>query len=239
MRYTRYDLKRRKNSNVFFIALVIGILALAFISGSIISNMFIKDIDYKSENTTPNKVDNKNVVEKNKNTTEENLKSENTFVAIQCGVFINKDNAIALKEKLSPIGTTFIIEEDNKSRVIMGIYTEENSELILKKLSERKIDSSKIKLKVNSEEVCNTQINEIIGAYLQVNSKFSDDKVKSVQTKQLKEWTSSLKEIDKTSINYAILQSLKEEVKILPDQITKSHLENINLQLFGKIKELK
>ncbi len=224
MRYTRYDLKKRKKNNVFFIVLIVGILTLAFISGSIISNVFIKSTDYKV---------------KNNESTKENLKPQNNYVALQCGVFANKDNAKELKKKLSLIGTTFIVEEDNKSRVIMGIYTEESSELILKKLIENKIESSKLKLKINNEELCDNQITEILGAYIQINNRFFDDKVKSVQTKQLKSWTSSLKEVEKNSINYEVLQSLKQEIKVLPDQITKENLENINFQLFNKIKEIK
>lgn len=224
MRYTRYDLKKRKKNNVFFIILIVGILTLAFISGSIISNVFIKSTDYKVENNESIK---------------ENLKPQNNYVALQCGVFANKDNAKELKKKLSLIGTTFIVEEDNKSRVIMGIYTEESSELILKKMIENKIEYSKLKLKINNEELCDNQITEILGAYIQINNRFFDDKVKSVQTKQLKSWTSSLKEVEKNSINYEVLQNLKQEIKVLPDQISKENLENINFQLFNKIKEIK
>lgn len=239
MRYTRYDLKKRKNNNVFFIILVIGILALAFISGSIISNLFIKDIDYKAENTTPSTESTEEEVKENKETTKESLKLDHTFVAIQCGVFSNKDNAESVKEKVSSIGTTFILEEDNKNRVIMGIYTEENSELILKKLTDNKIDFSKINLKIDNKDACDTQITEILDAYLQINNKFLDNKVKSVQTKQLKEWVSSLKDVDKASINYIVLKDIKEKTNGLPDQITKVDLEGINLQLFNTIKELK
>lgn len=239
MRYTRYDLKRRKKSNVFFMILVIGILALAFISGSIISNLFIKDIEYKVENVTPSETNNEKEAKENENITKESLKLEHTFVAIQCGVFANKDNAKSVKEKVSSIGTTFIVEEENKNRVIMGIYTEENTELILKKLSENKIDFSKISIKIDSKDSCDTQITEVLDAYLQINNKFLDNKVKSIQTKQLKEWISTLKDVNKDSKNYIVLENLKKETKQLPEQITKSDLEEINLRLFSKIKELK
>ena len=50
MGYTRYDLKK-KNKNIFmFIFLTCGILILAFISGSIISNLFIKDMTHHMRN---------------------------------------------------------------------------------------------------------------------------------------------------------------------------------------------
>nr|WP_307905781.1 hypothetical protein [Clostridium botulinum] len=44
MKYTRYDLKKnnRKNNGLFFIVLICVILILAFLSGTMISNLFIK-----------------------------------------------------------------------------------------------------------------------------------------------------------------------------------------------------
>lgn len=239
MRYTRYDLKKRNKNNIIFLLLTIGILILAFISGSIISNMFIKNIEYNTENVVPEGESNNSKVEKNGESNKESGNLKNTFYAIQCGVFTNKDNAKALKEKIASMGTSFIIEEENKSRVIMGVYEETNLDSVLKRLSDNKIDFSKITLKIENTDYCNTQIAEIINAYMQINNKFLDEKVKSVQSKGLKEWTSTLKEVEKDSINYKALESMKGKIKDLPEQITKSDLESINLSLFNIIKELK
>jgi t-SNARE complex subunit (syntaxin) len=39
MKYTRYDLKKKNNNFMFFIIVIVTILILAFISGTILSNI--------------------------------------------------------------------------------------------------------------------------------------------------------------------------------------------------------
>jgi hypothetical protein len=56
---------------------------------------------------------------------------------------------------------------------------------------------SRKNFKPELKDSCDVQICEIIDANLQIIHKLYDDKVKSVQTKQIKEWAANLKEVDK------------------------------------------
>lgn len=227
MGYTRYDLKKKNKNNFIFVFLICGILVLAFISGSIISKVFIKDINKGDSNTT--KVPQQIV---------QPILGKN-FIVIQCGVFSSKDNAEKVKASLYSMGSPFIVNEDGKNKVILGIYIESEAENVIKKLKDSGIEFSKVSFKYDLNNPCNLQIGEMIDAQLQITGKLSDSKVKSVQTKQLKEWSDSLNEIDKSEKNYNILKELKEYIKSLPDEVSKDKLEEYNIYLYKKLKELK
>lgn len=227
MGYTRYDLKKKNKNNFIFVFLICGILVLAFISGSIISKVFIKDINKDDSSTT--KVPQQIV---------QPILGKN-FIVIQCGVFSSKDNAEKVKASLYSMGSPFIVNEDGKNKVILGIYIENEAENVIKKLKDSGIEFSKVSFKYDLNNPCNLQIGEMIDAQLQITGKLSDSKVKSVQTKQLKEWSDSLNEIDKSEKNYNILEELKEYIKSLPDEVSKDKLEEYNIYLYKKLKELK
>lgn len=226
MGYTRYDLRRKKKHNYSYIILICGVLVLAFISGSIISKLFIKDINSEESNSLKNQ---NNIVQP---------VGEKSFIAIQGGVFANKENAEKLKISLSVYGNPFIVSENGKNRVILGIYTEKESEEIINKLKGNNIEFSKISFKYDLSNPCNLQIAETIDAQLQIIEKLSEDNVKSVQTKQLKKWCNDLKSVDENEANYNTLIDLKEHIKKLPDEITKDSLEEYNIYLYKKLKEV-
>lgn len=240
MRYTRYDLKRKKSKSTFFVLLILGILVLAFISGSIISNLFIKDIG--NDSSGKNNIKNNDQIKINPSNKEDNkqsIKDIKGFVVIQCGVFTNKSNAETLKNKLISFGNPFIVDEEGKSKVILGIYSDSEAEQVIKKLEDSKTEFSKWNLSIDYNNLCNAQIAEIIDARLQIIHKLTEDKVKSVQTKQIKEWSTTLKDIDKSSTNYDVFKNLQEDIKKLPEQITKEGVEDNNIYLYKKISELK
>lgn len=238
MKYTRLDLKKKNKNNPFFILVLLGILALAFVSGTAISKLFINN----SNQVVAEKSLSKDTEDKLPLKTTEQInefKEINEFVIIQCGVFTSKENAEALKNKLEPIKEPFIIQEENKSRVILGIFSKENLDLIIKKLTENKVEFSKINIKIDDRDLCNIQIAEIIDARLQIINKFDEGKVKSVQTKQIKEWAASLKELNKDSENYNIFKSLIEDTKNLPEQINEEDLKEQNLYIYKNLIEFK
>ncbi|KOA20166.1 sporulation related domain protein [Clostridium homopropionicum DSM 5847] len=220
MKYTRVDFKRKNSKGSFFILLILGILILAFISGSIISKLIIKNNNIDINAKSVSEVEGKKIedsISKNE--------SPNEFFIIQCGVFANKVNAEALRDKLSFAKTPFIIQQEDKYRVILGIHTKTETEEIVKKLEENKIEFSKKAIIINDNDLCNAQIKEIVDARLQIINKFSNEKVKSVQTKQIKEWISSLKDSNEKSSNYAVLNELKEDTKKLPDNLVESDMD--------------
>lgn len=240
MRYTRYDLKRKKSNSIFFVLLILGILILAFISGSVISNLFIKDIGNDSSGKNNTKSNNEiKINPNNKREDKKNTKDIKGFVVIQCGVFTSKNNAEVLKNKLTSFGNPFIVEEEGKSKVILGIFSDSDAEQVIKKLEDSKTEFSKWNLSIDYNNLCNAQIAEIVDARLQIIHKLTEEKVKSVQTKQIKEWSTTLKEVDKNSTNYNVFKSLQEDIKKLPEQIAKEGVEENNIYLYKKLSELK
>ncbi|AYF53299.1 SPOR domain-containing protein [Clostridium botulinum] len=238
MKYTRYDLKKnnRKNNGIFFIVLICVILILAFLSGTMISNLFIKK---PKQNDDFGKKAVQNITEKNNNKNKDkSVREINDFIIIQCGVFANAENANILKEKLKSYGNPFIVKENEKNKVILGIYSVVEFQNIEKLLTQDKIELTKVNIKPDLSSKANLQIAQIIDAQLQILHKFSNNKVKSVQTKQVKDWCSNLEQVDKNEKNYDILNKLKDNIKKLPQEITKEKLEEINSYLYKNIKLL-
>lgn len=234
MKYTRVDLKRKNIKGNFFILLILGILILAFISGSVISKLIIKNNNIDNNAKSVNEVQGKKLedsISKNE--------SSNEFIVIQCGVFANKINAEALRDKLSFVRTPLIIEQENKYRVILGIHMKTETEEIVKKLEENKIEFSKRSIIINDNDLCNAQIKEIVNARLQIINKFSNEKVKSVQTKQIKEWISGLKDSNEKSSNYEILKELKEDTNKLPENLLESDMEKQVAFIYKMLIEIK
>nr|WP_242946835.1 SPOR domain-containing protein [Clostridium haemolyticum] len=143
-----------------------------------------------------------------------------------------------LKEKLKSYGNPFIVKENEKNKVILGIYSVVEFQNIEKLLTQDKIELTKVNIKPDLSSKANLQIAQIIDAQLQILHKFSDNKVKSVQTKQVKDWCSNLEQVDKNEKNYDILNKLKDNIKNLPQEITKEKLEEINSYLYKNIKLL-
>lgn len=234
MKYTRVDLKRKNSKGNFFILLILGILILAFISGSVISKLIIKNSNIDNNAKSVSEVQGKKLedsISKNE--------SSNEFIVIQCGVFANKVNAEALRDKLSFVKTPLIIEQENKYRVILGIYMKTETEEIVKKLEENKIEFSKRSIIINDNDLCNTQIKEIVNARLQIINKFSNEKVKSIQTKQIKEWIAGLKDSNEKSSNYEILKKLKEDTNKLPENLLESDMEKQVAFIYKMLIEIK
>ncbi|MCY6370754.1 SPOR domain-containing protein [Clostridium ganghwense] len=242
MKYTRYDLKKKNNNLILFIIIIIGILILAFVSGTIISDIFIKGAgDNKVKKNTQNEVQMKQINEKgdNKNLQQPSLSDISSFVAIQCGAFSNKDNAQALKIELSKFGKAFSVEEEEKIKVILGIYSEKECSNIINSLKNDKKEYSRVKFELEPKDPCDMQICEMIDANLQIIHKLYDNKVKSVQTKQIKEWVSNLKNVDKNSTNYKLFLSLKDNINKLPEEISKDEIDKQNIFIYNVLKEIK
>ncbi len=238
MKYTRYDLKK-KNDNKTFIILVVLILVLAFLFGTIIFKIFTGNFTsgkgLKSETTT------------GKNSTNE--KTENSkagksnndifkFIVIQGGIYQNKENAETEKNLLNSYGTPFVIIEDNKTRVLSGIYNEAEGEKNIKSLNDQKIDNSKMVFIVNKDDMCDAEIAEIINANIQILNKLSEKNVKGVQTADLKKWCKSLENVKNQSKNITTLNELKNYVNKMPKEISKEKAAENYTYLYGILKKV-
>ena len=150
VRYTRYNYKPPRKKNNFMLVFIL-ILIAAITLGTIFSKLLPK---YNS-NAAVEKAT-KIGLEKEGQTTKDGVDaskaiavgSTKEYVALQCGIFSKKENAIVLKNSLMKFGTPFIIEEDNLIRVLFGIYPKESIDSITKQLQANKIEYIKINFKL-------------------------------------------------------------------------------------------
>lgn len=235
MRYTRYDLKRKKKSGWLTLTVIfLIIIVMAFIIGTGLSNFLVKN---SKGNGLKINNDKKSIVSEDKNTTDKNLKSVK-YVAIQGGMYAKKENADETVKILSEFGTPFCIQEGNLTRVFLGIYNEEEADKISKNLTSKNIENSKMFFEFQTNDLCNAEINEIIDAHIKVLTKLNDKSVRAIKTDELKKWSLSLKEVEKNSGNYEILNDLKNNIKKLPDELTKDKITENNILLYNSLKKV-
>lgn len=237
MKYTRYDMKK-KNNNKAFIVIVLLIFVLAFVFGTAIFKLLMRNTDSSNTGTT----NSSNISGNQDNSKASNSISVNDkadkFIAVQGGIYQNKDNAEAERSTLSQYGTPFSVTEDGKIRVFLGIYVESQGEQIMKSLAEKKVDNSKMSFTINKSDLCDAEIAEIINANIQILNKLGEKNVKAIQTDELKKWCSSLKKVNDDSKNIAVLNELKDHVNKMSKEITKDKAAENYEYIYSVLKKM-
>lgn len=237
MKYTRYDL-RKKNDNKAVILIMLLIFVLAFVFGTAIFKLVMG----QAGNTNTGTNNGTNISKGKGNAkTSDNIGSNDKvvkFIAVQGGVYQNKDNAEAEKTLLGQYGTPFNIAEDSKSRVFLGVYIESKGEEIMKSLTEQKVDNSRILFTINKNDLCDAEITEILNANIQILNKLAEKDVKGIQTDELKKWCASLNKVDNDSRNIAILNDIKEHVNKMPKEISKDKVAENYIYIYGILKKM-
>lgn len=228
MKYTRYDFKRKKNNNAVFSVVLAIVLLLAFFIGTILSNVIMKNKAVQDILPKPNSevgVVNSNITSK--------------FIVVQGGKFVKTEYLEQVKKNLMDYGNPFTIEEKDGTRILLGIYDEEESIKIIDKLKNKNIDNSKIIFELQTQNnLCNEEIVAIINAELQVINKLSDKSIKSYQTDDLKTWCIELKEIDSISENFTVLNDFKSHIKALPKELTADNTIEIEKYIYNILKKV-
>lgn len=223
MRYTRYDLKKQNGFKIFVVSLLM-IFFLAFIIGTFVFKVIVKNTaGFSSNDIKISDSSNKYV----------------KFVAIQGGVYKDKNNADTQKNLLSNYGVSFSVTDSDKTRVCMGIYTEENAKGIMDSLTKKNIDNTKIVFTIHQNDLYNVEVTEIINANLKILNKLSESDVKSIKTDELKKWCASLKDVnDGDNNSKLILKELKEYINKLPGEIEKKDGEQNYIYIFDVLKKI-
>ncbi|MCW6074124.1 hypothetical protein [Clostridium sporogenes] len=230
MRYTRYDIRKRNKSNFTFFLIITLVLVLAFILGTAIFNL-VSPSNIKKGNTITK--DNTNVVK-----SKDNKSNSSNYIIIQKGIYAKKENVSGVLNSLKPYGNIFTVEDNGKTRVFLGIYEEDEGIKLMKKLTDNKIDNSKMTFVINKKDLCDAEISEIITAYIKVVNKLSEKDVKSVKTEEIKRWVSSLDKVEKDSSNIKTLNNLKEHINKLPKDLTKDQASKSYIFIYNILKEV-
>lgn len=230
MKYTRYDMKRKKNDGVVFIVVIASILIVAVLVGTVMSKVIFKDASKSANSKPPAKTSSANDQAK----TDKTVK----YVALQGGFFANKDYAENNKNTLKAYGMPFAIQEGDNTRVFCGIYSEQDADKMLKLLAENNVKASKMTFQFTTKDVCDAEIYAIIDGNLQILSKAGEKDVKAIPTDAFKKWCSELQEVDKKSKNYKQLEDLKNHAKNMPKEMSKDKVSDNYSFLYGVLKAL-
>jgi hypothetical protein len=254
MKYTRYNIKsKQKKSNSFLFYLTITLL-MALLLGTFIFKFilkdsgkigFLKDVDISNsgqQQGSSSKESGKGEVKEGENSSvvkEQEAVSEYNFYILQCGVFKVKSNADEILNKLSSFGNPFVGQEGELSKVYFGIYSDKNIEDGLAILKEKGIDNTKVNINIPMEDDSTAQLCEILDSLLQVSNKTSESGVKSINTSELKKWVDGLDKIDETMKQYNEVNSLKEYIKVLPDEVDKTKDDEVLKYVYDQLIKFK
>ncbi len=211
---------------------LIVVLCFSLGLGKVLSEIFIKNNPViNNENK-----DNVKKVPKENDSTIEIVK----FTMVQCGYFKEKENALDLKNKLNKEFESYLINDNDKIKVVVGIFCEDKmAEDISNKLSEKGFNNIRTSFQVVKNDLCDSEIAEILNANIKILNKFGDKNVKSIKTDELKKWVNSLEKVDSKSENYALLEQIKDYTLKLPEEIQKDKLETYYNSLYGFLVKMK
>lgn len=241
MKYTRYDMKRKKSNNMVFGATLLLTLIFALIIGTLVSKIVFKEspIGEGTVKSPVNTEQSEKAVDaaKNNNESKKNVK----YIAIQGGMFSKSEGVEQTKTKLSDFGNPFTIAEEKGTRVILGVYKEEEALNIMKTLSDKGVANSKVSFEVNlaNKEACDELITGMINAELDVLLKLTDKQTKSYKTNDLKAWCEeNSKNVNEKSKNISILNEVKAHINSLPAELGKDKANECYAFIYNTLKKL-
>lgn len=215
MRYTRYEYK--KHGKLKFLCIISIIAGVSIVIGLYFSRIVFKgDVNINSSNECI-------VTNSNEN-----------FMALQFGYYANKENADAAINTIPSKYNSYIIENENKYRVVIGLYSEDNGLKRLEELTTQGINAVKINFKFPNDTIEEKKISKITEGFLIISDKLEEPDVKGVKTSDYKAWCSKI--IDSESSNNDKLNNVKEYINNLPDEIDKTNVK-VYLKYFYEIIE--
>ncbi len=258
MKYTRYNLKKKKSDGNYFITLTVGIVIISIIVGTLISNFFIKDkfqeINDFYDSTEVKEVENdkstdsegvviKPIDEKDNSTSEVNgeagvaeIADGNIFYFLQCGAFKDKNNATYLSNELKGFGDCIIIEDENVFKVVLGIYKEEELNQIKLKLEAANIEYARSMISIDIKNNQNEDIVKVLNAHYEILKQLESNKVEEIKTDSIKSWIIEISNNENTDPNLIEIVKFTEN---LPNPITKEYIIEYKTKLYEFISKFK
>ncbi|MBB6622667.1 SPOR domain-containing protein [Clostridium gasigenes] len=213
MRYTKYQYKKKSNGINFLTSVVMMILgagAIGLIVGTMIFNTVWGNKLMKIGGTSQEVV------------ADETVKKE-AFESVQCGYFSKEENANKVLESLGKSYNSFVVKDEEKFRVLAGVFTGEEGDKALKELKEKGIEAAKVKFTLDEEDKVQEQISAISDGYFKIVTTLKNNEVKAVSTSEFKGWTKELPEITEGD-KKEIIGQFKKHIEELPSELKKENL---------------
>ncbi|MDP4087632.1 MAG: hypothetical protein Q8930_00020 [Bacillota bacterium] len=237
MKYTRYDFRRRKEEKISVAVIFISIILAAVLLGTALSSLFIKGQSGKADSGQKSGSGTKSSSQNG--TDSEAGAVPLKFLIIQGGNFTNESYAMTLKESLKAIVNPFSVkEEDGKTRVLAGIFNEDEYEAALKKLTDKSLDNSKMTYEINIEDQSCLEIEEIIRAHLRCLTPLTEQNTISVKTDDIKKWLPTLPAVKENSKHFKELEAYKTYISSLPAEIGKDKVEENYIYIYNLLKKV-
>ncbi len=163
--------------------------------------------------------------------------SDQEFIALQFGYYSNKDNAETAMRTIPSKYNSYIVEEDNHYRVVIGLYSKEDGEKELETLIAQGINAVKINFSISKENLEQNKIAEIINAFLKINNTLEDENVKSVKTSDYKVWCSNIINNDNLDQNNS-LKEVNDYINNLPDEVNKNNVNEYLKYFYERLKNM-
>ncbi|MBU3103804.1 SPOR domain-containing protein [Clostridium gasigenes] len=213
MRYTKYQYKKKSNGINFLTSVVMMILgagAIGLIVGTMIFNTVWGNKLMKIGGTSQEVV------------ADETVKKE-AFESVQCGYFSKEENANKVLESLGKSYNSFVVKDEEKFRVLAGVFTGEEGDKALKELKDKGIEAAKVKFTLDEEDKVQEQISAISDGYFKIVTTLKNNEVKAVSTSEFKGWTKELPEITEGD-KKEIIGQFKKHIEELPSELKKENL---------------
>lgn len=229
MRYTRYNYRRNKNrsnnkGNFGFLFLGTLCIIFAVVVGTLLRPLIFGDAYTNSDKGQSTGVEDGDKKDSNKDTngtvskeTENTGDTSKSLYMIQCGLYSKKEGADSVLSKIPDTFNKFITKENDKFRVIAGIYDEKTSKSKCEELKNKDIENVRIKSAFKENDKNEVAIFTIVKGFSDILNKLEEKDVKSINIEEFKKFT---KEIEGENDNKDILE-IKEYINKLPKDLDK------------------
>lgn len=224
MRYTRYEYK--KSGRLKFLISAALIAGISITVGLYGSKLIFNGMENK-ENNTPN-YSKQEVVQS----------TGKKIIAVQCGYYANESNAQSALSLIPSDYIPFIVQEEDKYRLIAGIYDYDEGKSRLDDLTNKGVANTKIEFEIPEDTNENKSILEIVDGFLKITNKLNDSEIKSIKTADYKTWSKNI--VSENQIgNGEILTNINNYIDNIPDEIDKQNSKDSIKATYELIKKYK
>lgn len=223
MRYTRYEYKKANKFKFLFSVIVIAAI-------SITCGMYVSKFIFNGKEISENKLENSQ--EKS------NLVKSEGVIAIQSGYYSKQENAQAALNTVQNDLKPFMVEEDGKYRIILGLYEQEEGIKKIDEFTAKGISVAKIDLSIDSNTTENKKVIEVVDGFFKILNKLGESEVQSIKTSSYKEWANEIIN-DNDENKSEKLNDLLKLIQDLPEEINKSNNDASMKNLYEFIKKYK